>query len=60
MFGGYLSFPLPGNLYWEAVSVLVLVDVWWVQKIEKALEREHTLVSVLVLVDVWWVQIYLQ
>ena len=39
------------------VSVLVLVDVWWVQGLSPAETEKVYSVSVLVLVDVWWVQL---
>jgi len=40
------------------VSVLVLVDVWWVQNLGLLSYKQRLGVSVLVLVDVWWVQCY--
>jgi len=38
------------------VSVLVLVDVWWVLQDFISDYELNRRVSVLVLVDVWWVQ----
>ncbi len=39
------------------VSVLVLVDVWWVHFLNRQYIKAVYGVSVLVLVDVWWVRL---
>ncbi len=45
--------------YELSVSILVLLDVWWVHTPLRALLARVTLVSILVLLDVWWVREFL-